>query len=192
MRPQDVQIFERFENGQRHLAGMLHIFTSKTGRPRNVPLNPIAASIAQDWLQRATGKKWLLPPYDSDKRFICANNWANRRFKPSMKAAGIEGMTFHLLRHTFATRALQGGARLEQISWALGHASTLETESRYAHWGTDQVWPAVQAVMNPAPCWPTPAPTATPAALPAPAAPARGGEASALASWFAEGLAGGV
>lgn len=46
------------------------------------------------------------------------------------RAAGIEGLRPHRLRHTFATRPRQGGADPAQVQALLGHAS-LDTSARY-------------------------------------------------------------
>lgn len=49
------------------------------------------------------------------------------------KKAGIEGVRFHDLRHTFASLMLMKGAPAKVISEALGHASVAFTLQTYAH-----------------------------------------------------------
>ncbi len=46
---------------------------------------------------------------------------------------GVEGVSPHTLRHTFATRYLQGGGDVYHLSKILGHASVKTTEKIYAH-----------------------------------------------------------
>jgi integrase len=135
-----VQLFDR--GGQK--LGMLRVPQSKTGAARSVPLNSVAANIARVWMA-SRSSCWLFGR-PRPNRFQEGSWFVRYVFRPALSLAEIRGLTFHGLRHTFATRALQGGARLEQISWALGHKTIEETRSRYAHWDEDQVWPAVLAV----------------------------------------------
>jgi integrase len=53
--------------------------------------------------------------------------------------ADIERFGPHTLRHTFATRYLQGGGRMEVLSKILGHASISVTERVYAHLTTEDL-----------------------------------------------------
>ena len=46
---------------------------------------------------------------------------------------GLEGVHFHTLRHTFATRAVEVGFEIKSLSEVLGHASTTITLNRYVH-----------------------------------------------------------
>jgi integrase len=58
----------------------------------------------------------------------------NPLLKEACKRAGIRGdITFHTLRHTFATLALESGASPKLVSEVLGHASLATTLSIY--WG---------------------------------------------------------
>ncbi len=47
--------------------------------------------------------------------------------------AGLGGVRFHDLRHTFASLALLRGAKPKVISEALGHASVVFTMDTYSH-----------------------------------------------------------
>ena len=47
--------------------------------------------------------------------------------------AGLEGVRFHDLRHTFASLMLLRGAKPKVISEALGHASVAFTMDTYSH-----------------------------------------------------------
>ena len=49
-------------------------------------------------------------------------------FKPGLKKAGIEGVTFHGLRHAHASWLLHGGPDLQVVKERLGHAKISTTE----------------------------------------------------------------
>ena len=55
------------------------------------------------------------------------------RYRRYMKALGMEGYTFHALRHTFATRCVALGFDLKSLSEILGHADVTTTLSVYVH-----------------------------------------------------------
>lgn len=48
-------------------------------------------------------------------------------------SCGLNGVHFHTLRHTFATRCIEVGFELKSLSEILGHASTRITLDRYVH-----------------------------------------------------------
>ena len=52
--------------------------------------------------------------------------------KLACKKAGIEGITWHRLRHTFTTRLLEQGVDVVTVQQLLGHSTVLVT-MRYAH-----------------------------------------------------------
>ncbi|KQY75852.1 hypothetical protein ASD13_06325 [Microbacterium sp. Root1433D1] len=55
-------------------------------------------------------------------------------FKPAAARAGLDGLHFHELRHTFATLALESRALdMHELSRAMGHASYAITDEIYAH-----------------------------------------------------------
>ncbi len=53
--------------------------------------------------------------------------------KKLLKAAGLEHIRFHNLRHTFATLALQNGVDVKTVSNMLGHCNAVFTLTTYAH-----------------------------------------------------------
>lgn len=78
------------------------------------------------------------PKRKKGKRYpLTQSNW--RRFwKDARKAAGVPEFRFHDLRHTAATRLLQGSGNVAVVQRLLGH-SDIKTTMRYAHVMLDDV-----------------------------------------------------
>lgn len=55
------------------------------------------------------------------------------RLERYCKACGFEGVHFHTLRHTFATRCIEVGFEIKSLSEILGHSTTTITLDRYVH-----------------------------------------------------------
>ncbi len=53
--------------------------------------------------------------------------------KKYTQACGLEGVHFHTLRHTFATRCIEVGFEIKSLSEVLGHSSSKITLDRYVH-----------------------------------------------------------
>jgi len=64
---------------------------------------------------------------------IRKSNFITRVQKALMCAIGLPAVTFHALRHTFATRALLEGMPIALLSQMLGHASIKTTVDLYGH-----------------------------------------------------------
>lgn len=56
-----------------------------------------------------------------------------RYFHSVLEVCGIENASFHVLRHTFATRCVELGVDVKSLSEILGHASISITMNRYVH-----------------------------------------------------------
>ena len=79
-----------------------------------------------------------------DPVFGIASN-VKRSFGSACKAAGIEGLRFHDLRHTFATRLIERGVPAEIVSKLLGH-NNLNTTTRYVNTNAQTARQAVEAL----------------------------------------------
>ncbi len=113
--------------------------TTKTGKPRSVPLSRSAADTVQA-LQRWEGCPWLLPnpttlkPYTDIKR-----SWEKAR-----DAAGLYGLRLHDLRHSAASFMINAGIDLYAVGRVLGHSDHRSTQ-RYAHVAHETTMKAVEA-----------------------------------------------
>jgi integrase len=113
--------------------------TTKTGKPRHVPLSQAAVDIIEG-LPRFDGCLWLLPnpktrkPYDTVKRA-----WETARV-----AAGLPGLRIHDLRHSAASFMINAGIDLFAVGRILGHADHQST-MRYSHLANDTLMAAVEA-----------------------------------------------
>ena len=80
----------------------------------------------------AAGRDFLfVSPRTGERMKSMTTAWEN-----ACKAAGIHNLRVHDLRHTFGTRAADGGAPLPAIRDVMGHKSVKTTE-RYTH-ATDE------------------------------------------------------
>ncbi|MCC8129081.1 MAG: site-specific integrase [Clostridiales bacterium] len=55
------------------------------------------------------------------------------RYKRFLDGAGLDPLTFHTLRHTFATRCVETGMDAKSLSEILGHSDVKTTLQRYVH-----------------------------------------------------------
>lgn len=61
------------------------------------------------------------------------DNLRDRCLKPLLRKAGLPAVTFHELRHTFATLELEIGTPAKVVQEVLGHASIVQTLDTYSH-----------------------------------------------------------
>jgi len=61
------------------------------------------------------------------------NNLVSRHFLQALRAAGIEKIRFHDLRHTYASLLIEQGENIKYIQAQLGHSSPTVTLNVYAH-----------------------------------------------------------
>lgn len=56
-----------------------------------------------------------------------------KKYKRILKQAGLKNYTFHMLRHTFATRCIENNFDIKCLSEIMGHSSVSITMQRYVH-----------------------------------------------------------
>ena len=61
------------------------------------------------------------------------SNVYHRDFLPCLEGAGLRHVTFHALRHTFASLLIQNGASLAYVREQMGHSSIQITVDTYGH-----------------------------------------------------------
>lgn len=111
--------------------------TGKGNKQRIVPVHATALKTISEYV--GTGRRLLLKGQASPYLFVTARGSAMTRqafwasIKLNGKKAGIfHNLSPHVLRHTFATHLLEGGADLRSVQTMLGHAD-LSTTEIYTH-----------------------------------------------------------
>ena len=102
-------------------ARVLLIPETKTGTPRRVPLSTAALGVLDSLPRRLDGRVWGMRP-DS----------ISQAFERVCKVAGIEGLTFHDLRHEGTSRLFEKGLNPMEVAAITGH-KTLQMLKRYTH-----------------------------------------------------------
>jgi integrase/recombinase XerD len=123
-------------------SGHLRIL-GKGDKERIVPFSAITGAIIRDYLEQA--RPHLLKGKASPLLF-CSNRGRamtrNRFWQIIRQAALAAGLTKeispHILRHSFATHLLAGGADLRSVQMMLGHADIATTQI-YTHVDTDRL-----------------------------------------------------
>ena len=99
---------------------------------RTIPLSDSAARLCAQYDPRdpeaflLTGTEQYMEPRQLQKKLA-----------KYTAACGLEGVHFHTIRHTFATRCVEVGFELKSLSEILGHSDTTITLNRYVHSSMD-------------------------------------------------------
>jgi site-specific recombinase XerD len=109
---------------------LLTIPHTKAGGTRYVHLNAEAVEILRG-MNSWTTSQWVFPSENPGSHLDPRHFYA-RIFLPAVKRLGFEGVSWHTLRHTFASRLAMAGATEQDIATCLGHSTTALVR-RYAH-----------------------------------------------------------
>ncbi len=116
--------------------GQVKVF-GKGSKERIIPLHSLALSSLRTYM--LVGRPHLLKEKSCNHVFISTRGNAmgadamRKMFKEALRSAGLdETLSPHVMRHTFATDLLNGGADLRSVQEMLGHVS-LSTTQIYTH-----------------------------------------------------------
>jgi integrase len=105
---------------------------SAAGR-RTVTLPAVVVEALAEHLARYTAKSPEAYVFlSSQGRHLRRSNFNRRVWQPATRAAGVEGLRVHDLRHTAGTLATAAGGSLREVMDRLGHSTTVAAV-RYQH-----------------------------------------------------------
>ena len=122
---------------------LIRVEKTKSGKNRIVPINAVLHE-ELGRLQRLAGRSENVFSNPKTKAPIKDTKTA---FYGATRRAGIKGLRFHDLRHTFASRLVAAGVDLNTIKELLGHSS-LSTTQRYLHANAEQKRNAVEVLLR--------------------------------------------
>ena len=114
------------------IRNVIELLETKSGKPRTIPIEPDLKAILQRLCEKAGENGYLFENKRTGKPIHDIKTaWYN-----ALDDAKIANLRFHDLRHTFGTRAIDGGAPLSAVKEVMGHAD-VRTTMRYVH-ATDE------------------------------------------------------
>lgn len=116
--------------------------TSKSGKPKAIHLSAPALEVLSS-LPRIEGNPYVIAGKKEGQRLVNLR----KPWKRVCKAAGLDDLRLHDLRHSFASAGVNGGTSLPMIGKLLGHSNTQTTE-RYSHLQTDPVKAANEEISS--------------------------------------------
>jgi len=123
---------------------LIHIKGSKGRKDRYTLLSKTVLETIKEYLKKYRPQKWLFEGV-REGRYLSART-ADKIFIIACKKAGInKEVSFHTLRHSFATHLLEGGTDLRYIQELLGHAHSKTTEI-YTHVSTKSLGKIVSPI----------------------------------------------
>jgi site-specific recombinase XerD len=121
---------------------MLVLPKTKNGKMRHIPLNAVAMAALQQ-LRMRVGSPYVFVNRYGD-RMENQRDW----FDPIIVEAALPGYTWHVNRHTFASRLVMAGVDLRTVAELMGHR-TIQMTMRYAHLAPAHSASAVDALCAP-------------------------------------------
>lgn len=113
--------------------------TTKSGRPRHVPLSDGVLQLLTSLPRHEKG--WIFANPKTGKPFVSVFiSWNTAR-----KLAGLADVRMHDLRHSFASFLVNAGRSLYEVQKILGHTQ-IKTTQRYAHLSQDTLIDAANVV----------------------------------------------
>jgi integrase/recombinase XerD len=109
----------------------IFIARAKGKKDRMVPLSVHTLQVLREYFKAYRPKTWLFEGLEADKPYSVRS--AQQLFKEAYGKIGLpRNMSFHSLRHSFATHLLEQGTDIKYIQALLGH-NDIKTTMRYTH-----------------------------------------------------------
>jgi integrase len=123
---------------------LIRVAESKSHKTRYIPINKTLFELLK-LIEPFTGPKGPSPYVFTNPVTGTRYEDVSHTFDRAATKAGFDDVTFHTLRHTFASRMAQDGVPLKAIQELLGHG-TMQMTMRYAHLGPNNLRDAVSAL----------------------------------------------
>ena len=115
--------------------------TKTSNSTRTVPMmNCLEEILKEHYNKQLENKRRLKKAYNKLNMVFCREDGTPldpdtvlAKYHKLAENAGVKKCTFHALRHTFATRALESGMNVKVVSKILGHSSVEFTLNTYTH-----------------------------------------------------------
>ena len=120
----------------------IELVDQKNGEHSTIPLNQTVIDTLRA-IPRRLDSKYVFTGKTPDTPFYDLK----RQFENAVKKAGLEGVTFHVLRHSCGSHLTMAGVDLRTVQEILRHKSILMTQ-RYAHLSPAHKKSAVDALEN--------------------------------------------
>ncbi|HEY4603000.1 MAG TPA: tyrosine-type recombinase/integrase [Blastococcus sp.] len=119
---------------------------------RTVPLPQTVVAALAEHLAAFPAESTGLVFVGDDGRPMMRSAWSGSVWRPAVKAAGLDfSVTFHALRHYYASLLIRHGESVKTVQARLGHSSAAQTLDVYSHlWpdSDDRTRDAVDAVLG--------------------------------------------
>jgi integrase len=126
-------------------AGTVHIRVSKSGKPRHVVLTDEGRQFFGGAIAGKAGDALVFTKMDNSR---WGTSHQQRPFKAACEGAKVGALTFHELRHSYASRLVMAGAPLAVVAAQLGHSDTRMVEKHYGHMAPSYVADTVRAAFS--------------------------------------------
>ena len=122
--------------------GATPFISPKNGKPRTIsPATSVMATLKRQQRRQIEQQLKAGPLWDNLYHVVFSteigeplDQWkAEKEFSAVLEAAGLTGIRFHDLRHSYAVNAIRAGDDIKTIQGNLGHASAAFTLDRYGH-----------------------------------------------------------
>ncbi|MEG0643583.1 MAG: site-specific integrase [Clostridia bacterium] len=97
---------------------------------RNIPITPTIKKLLSDIMSQMTSNEYNLL-FTGKNDTIIRNTTLNNELKKICKDISSESVSFHMLRHTYATRCIESGMNATVLSKLLGHKDIETTLNTY-------------------------------------------------------------